>query len=60
MAGPDSSEGKPPGLVYIGLAKRDGTVEVTENRLGGSREIVKLRAAKQALYMLWRQLVSRE
>lgn len=59
VAGPDSSEGKPPGLVYIGLATRDGAVEVTENRLGGSREIVKLRAAKQALYMLWRQLVSR-
>lgn len=59
VAGPGSSEGKPPGLVYIGLARRDGTVEVTENRLGGSREIVKLRSAKQALYMLWRQMVSR-
>lgn len=59
VAGPDSSEGKPPGLVYIGLAKRDGTVETAENRFGGSREIVKLRAAKQALYMLWRQIVSR-
>ncbi|MDF2927246.1 MAG: competence/damage-inducible protein [Paenibacillaceae bacterium] len=56
VAGPDPSEGKPVGLVYIGLAKRGAATETAEHRLNGSREMIKLRAAKQALYMLWRAI----
>jgi nicotinamide-nucleotide amidase len=56
VAGPEPSEGKPVGLVYIGLAHRGEQTEVVEVRLSGNREMIKLRAAKQALYMLWRAI----
>lgn len=56
VAGPDSSEGKPVGLVYIGLAKSGGDTEVVKVRYNGNRETIKLRAAKQALYLLWRTI----
>jgi nicotinamide-nucleotide amidase len=58
VAGPSSSEGKPVGLVYIGLAERGkAQAEVFKVQLSGNREIIKLRAAKHALYQLWRVLV---
>ncbi|ANE47601.1 damage-inducible protein CinA [Paenibacillus swuensis] len=56
VAGPGSSEGKPAGLVYIGLAVRGRETVVRELQLSGNRESVKLRAAKSAFYMLWRSL----
>lgn len=56
VAGPDASEGKPPGLVYIGLARQAGETEVVKARFNGNREMVKLRAAKQALYLLWKAI----
>lgn len=56
VAGPDPSEGKPVGLVYIGVACRGQETNVIQTRLSGNREMVKLKAAKLALYHLWRQL----
>ncbi|WP_438432517.1 competence/damage-inducible protein A [Gorillibacterium sp. sgz500922] len=56
VAGPDSSEGKPVGLVYFGVAEAGGPTEVFEARLNGNRETIKLKSAKSALYHLWRRL----
>jgi nicotinamide-nucleotide amidase len=56
VAGPDSTEGKPVGLVYIGLSGRSGATHVFENQFSGNRTGIKLRASKQALYRLWSEL----
>jgi len=53
VAGPTPSEGKPIGLVYIGLARKGGQTQTFRLQLSGNRETIKLRAAKQALYRLW-------
>ena len=56
IAGPTGgTEKKPVGLVYIGLADRDG-VEVTRNVFPGSRDRVRRRAVNTALNMLRRKL----
>lgn len=52
VAGPESSEGKPVGLVYVALAHKDG-VKVRQLNLGSDREGNRLRAVKYALYELW-------
>ncbi len=56
IAGPDGgTELKPVGLVYIGLA--DSSVcNVFKLQLRGSREQIRLRAAKQLLWRLWGML----
>ncbi|UTR10802.1 competence/damage-inducible protein A [Evansella sp. LMS18] len=51
VAGPDSSEGKPPGLVYIGIASREAA-ESYELRLAGSRTGVRERSVKYGAYYL--------
>ncbi|UUZ85989.1 nicotinamide-nucleotide amidohydrolase family protein [Paenibacillus sp. P26] len=56
VAGPGESEGKPVGLVYIGVAVRDGRTEVVKVQQTGNRETIKLRSAKSALYHLWKTL----
>lgn len=56
VAGPSPSEGKPVGLVYIGLAQKNAKTEVFTLQLSGNREFIKQRAAKHALYQLWKQL----
>lgn len=56
VAGPSPSEGKPVGLVYVGLAQKHAKTEVFTLQLSGNRESIKLRAAKRALYQLWKQL----
>ena len=56
VAGPDPSEGKPVGLVYIGLSDRNGE-DVFECRFNGNRDGVRLRAAKHALYRVWQRIV---
>lgn len=56
VAGPSPSEGKPVGLVYVGLAQRNRATEVFTLQLSGNREFIKQRAAKRALYQLWKQL----
>lgn len=58
VAGPEPSEGKPVGLVYIGLAERGQPATAVEVKLSGNREMIKLRAAKHALYQLWVRLAA--
>lgn len=53
VAGPSPSEGKPVGLVYIGLAAEGRKTIVQKVQLSGNRETIKLKAARRALYMLW-------
>ncbi|GFI61437.1 putative competence-damage inducible protein [Clostridiales bacterium] len=55
VAGPGPSEGKPEGLVYIGLYI-DGDVQVKELHLAGSRNVIRERAAYAALDLLRRSL----
>jgi nicotinamide-nucleotide amidase len=56
VAGPSQSEGKPVGLVYIGIAHKGSQTLVEKLQLSGNRETIKLRASKSALYHLWKQL----
>ncbi|NOU84802.1 competence/damage-inducible protein A [Paenibacillus sp. LMG 31460] len=56
VAGPSPSEGKPVGLVYIGFAQKEAATRVITLQLSGNRESIKQRAAKSALYHLWKQL----
>lgn len=56
VAGPAESEGKPVGLVYIGLAERGRSPEAIKLQLSGNRGSIRLKAAKQALYLLWQRL----
>ncbi|MCP3772873.1 competence/damage-inducible protein A [Paenibacillus sp. MZ04-78.2] len=58
VAGPGETEGKPVGLVYVGLARRNGQVFAVKLQLSGNRETIKLRAAKSALYHLWKSIKS--
>lgn len=57
VAGPDESEGKPVGLVYLAIACKEGLPVVERLQLSGNRDNIKLRAAKAALYQLWKRLV---
>ncbi|WP_309122959.1 competence/damage-inducible protein A [Paenibacillus sp.] len=57
VAGPGpSADGKPAGLVYLGVAEEGKATEVRELKLSGSREIVKLRACRAGFYELWKRL----
>lgn len=56
VAGPSPSEGKPVGLVYVGIAAEGKPTEVRELKLSGSREMIKLRAARTGFYELWKCL----
>jgi len=56
VAGPATTEGKPVGLVYLGIARRGQTARTFELNLGGNRGVIRLRAAKSALYRLWEAL----
>jgi nicotinamide-nucleotide amidase len=53
VAGPATSEDKPVGLVYLAVAQRGKPTRVYELNLSGNRSIIRLRAAKAALYRLW-------
>ncbi|GAA0366034.1 competence/damage-inducible protein A [Bacillus horti] len=59
VAGPTTQEDKPIGLVFVGFALPDRTF-VKELRLGGQRDSIQIRAAKQALYTLIRELDSEQ
>ncbi|MFK7694033.1 competence/damage-inducible protein A [Paenibacillus sp. HJGM_3] len=56
VAGPSESEGKPVGLVFLGVAERGRPAATHRLQLSGGREIIRLRAAKAALYQLWQRL----
>ena len=55
-AGPDTMEGKPVGLVYIGVAIYD-KVEVYEFNLEGSREEIQNKGVFNALQILERKIL---
>ncbi|MGG2199723.1 competence/damage-inducible protein A [Paenibacillus validus] len=57
VAGPSESEGKPVGLVYVGIAG-GGEAAAVELQVWGNRSTIKLRASKSALYQLWERLKS--
>lgn len=59
VAGPEPSEGKPVGLIYIALADRQGTCLRTMTGQGGRKERAYLRhlAASNALDMLRRRIL---
>jgi nicotinamide-nucleotide amidase len=56
VAGPDESEGKPVGLVYIATACKQGQTVLERLQLSGNRETVRLRATKAASYQVWKLL----
>lgn len=58
-AGPTSDvDGKPVGLVYVGLAGPDGEVEVQEQQYRGVREDIQRRATQTALGWLRERLLA--
>jgi len=64
IAGPGpgvgADEGKPIGLVYVGLSFADeGKVKVVELNLTGDRERIRLWASQHALELLRRSLLER-
>ncbi len=56
VAGPDPVEGKPVGLVYLGLSEKGEAPRAYRLDLGGSRQKIQIRAVKQALYTLLERL----
>jgi nicotinamide-nucleotide amidase len=56
VAGPTPSEGKPVGLVYIGLAQTSKPTTVYELSLSGDRARIQKFAAKHALFFLLERL----
>lgn len=59
IAGPDGgTEEKPVGTVWIAIASTNGTVARRIQVGSRSRELVKQRAAHNALYMLYRELIA--
>ncbi len=55
VAGPDASEGKDPGTVFLGISTKNVTRSVDLN-LPGIRPLIKQRAAIAALYELQKEL----
>ncbi|GAA4285005.1 CinA family protein [Brevibacterium daeguense] len=53
VAGPDPQDGKPVGLVYLGLASPDGVV-VQERRFEGDRAAIRLATVNAAIDLLGR------
>jgi nicotinamide-nucleotide amidase len=45
-------------LVYIGIAGRGFETIVERLQTSGNRESIKLRSAKHALYLIWKQLIN--
>ncbi|MGC5324022.1 competence/damage-inducible protein A [Brevibacillus sp. SYSU BS000544] len=59
VAGPNQSEGKPVGLIYIGLASEGKPTEVKELHLAGKRQAIIGRAAKFAMFYMLQRLKER-
>lgn len=59
IAGPGGgTPEKPVGLAFIGIAGRNGRVEVHESRVLGERERIKYGTSQSALFHLWKFLKS--
>ncbi|RNB91797.1 competence/damage-inducible protein A [Brevibacillus fluminis] len=59
VAGPDSAEGKPVGLVYIGVASEGYPTVVKQLQLSGRRQAIIGRTAKTALFHALQRLKER-
>jgi nicotinamide-nucleotide amidase len=55
-AGPDAMEGKPVGLVYIGIAY-ENKVEVKELHLSGSRQEIRQKCVEEAFKLIKEKLI---
>lgn len=55
VAGPEPSEGKPVGCVFIGISL-EGQVDVMELALAGSREAIRTRTVKHGCFQLLKKL----
>lgn len=55
VAGPEPSEGKKPGTVYIGIASEKGT-DVYELNLSGTRNAIQVRSVKYGLFYLGKMI----
>ncbi|MDO5708045.1 MAG: competence/damage-inducible protein A [Andreesenia angusta] len=55
IAGPDGTEEKPVGLVYIGLKTKDGVI-IKKNNFVGRRKTIQERTAKEAFNMVRKYL----
>lgn len=61
IAGPSgASEGKPLGLTYVAVARRDGPCDVRRLTFPGDRDDVRRRATLAALNLIWRKLDKEE
>ena len=59
IAGPGgATPGKPVGLVYIGIATRDGGVRTIQNNFSGSREQVRMATVEKALQELLAEITT--
>jgi nicotinamide-nucleotide amidase len=56
VAGPDESEGKPVGTVYVGMALKGGQTVVEKLNLGGTREANRIRTIKYGCHFLLKKL----
>jgi len=59
VAGPDSIENKPVGLIYIGISEKGKDTIVQELHLSGNRSNIQHRASKFTFYYLWERLKER-
>lgn len=59
IAGPTAVEGKPIGLVFIGISERGKETVVKERHLSGDRKYIQIRTAKYVFYYLWKSLKER-
>lgn len=55
VAGPDPSEGKPIGLVYVGIANEQ-EVKVLKFQFAGTRKTIQIAAMKHALFALMKRI----
>jgi nicotinamide-nucleotide amidase len=56
VAGPDSSEGKPVGTVYIGIALPNGDVKTYSITLAGGRDGIRERSVKYGCHYLMKEI----
>lgn len=56
VAGPDSVENKPVGLIYIGISEKNKETSLYKLNLAGSRNTIQYRATKQTFFLLFQRL----
>ncbi|URN93479.1 MAG: competence/damage-inducible protein A [Candidatus Pristimantibacillus lignocellulolyticus] len=56
VAGPGTTEGKPVGMVFIGIAARGRETKVFQLSLSGDRDSIQLKTVKNLQYRLWQAI----